>query len=292
VRYGVTWCYGVAILRRCHSPATLARRLMIGIYDMTKTTKAPATKASVVDTRFVIGAAETKAAIELGQNVRGQAAAMLHFLNTVVIAHGVDLSACLKKYRERLQGNGIDEAQHAFVRQCYSIAVFGEDMTAHLFANQGDDVNKVDFVNAVSFKTKKHIEPKTPKNVFQNILGKEFTEFLQSLKDLQDGAEKTKRKASTPKSDKQALLDNISKAISTADKKEKGDGTIPAPAADMFKTILGAVENTKLVELESDKARLIATGVKNLIAAFSKLDDANAVKLSKAIGDVLGQFTK
>jgi hypothetical protein len=255
-------------------------------------TKAPATKARAIDTRFVIGAAETKAAIELGQNVRGQAAAMLHFLNTVVIAHGVSLDACLKGYRERLQGNGMDEAQHAFVRKCYSIAVFGEDMTAHLFANQGDDVNKVDFVNAVSFKTKKHIEPKTPKNVFQNILGKEFTEFLQSLKSLQDGEEKAKRKASTPTSDKEKLLANISKAIATSQKKEKGDGTIPAPAAEMMETILGAVEKGKLVELESDKARLIANGVKNLIAAFAKLDDANAVKLSKAIGDVLGQFTK
>ncbi|MFB1501922.1 hypothetical protein [Thiocapsa sp. N5-Cardenillas] len=254
---------------------------------MTKATKAP-----VMDTRFVIGAAETKAAIELGQNVRGQAAAMLHFLNTVVIAHGVSLDACLKGYRERLQGNGMDEAQHSFVRQCYGIAVFGEDMTAHLFAHKNDDKTVIEFGNAVSFKTKKQIEPKTAKNVMQNILGKEFTEFLKSLKDLQDGAEKGKRKPSTPTSDKEKLLANISKAISTADKKEKGDGTIPAPAADMFKTILGAVENTKLVEMESDKAHLIAMGVKNLIAAFAKLDDANAVKLAKALGDVLRQFTK
>jgi hypothetical protein len=190
---------------------------------MTKTTKAPA-----IETRFVIGAAETKAAIELGQNVRGQAAAMLHFLNTVVIAHGVDLSACLKGYRERLQGNGMDEAQHSFVRQCYGIAVFGEDMTAHLFAHKNDDTTVIEFGNAVSFKTKKQIEPKTAKNVMQNILGKEFTEFLKSLKDLQSGVEKEKREAGTKKNDLEFVKAHMGDVVKRLAKDaEKLDGSIP-----------------------------------------------------------------
>jgi hypothetical protein len=255
---------------------------------MTKVTKAPA-----IDTRFVIGATELQAADTYFRAGQTKGQAFTAFYNAAFAPHDIDLPLVRAPAETRKAGNGIGQAMFSFTQTLYYIQRVGAEWAAKILDKNTSGDTMLEFTGVVS-ASGNPIKPQTKRAYMQSAGGKDWKAFLDLIEAAKNGADldKVKRKASAPKSDKQALLDNIGKAISTADKKEKGDGTIPAPAADMFKTILGAVENTKLVEMESDKARLIATGVKNLIAAFAKLDDANAVKLSKAIGDVLGQFTK
>jgi hypothetical protein len=255
---------------------------------MTKTTKAPA-----IETRFVIGANEAQAADTYFRAGQTKGQAFLAFYNAAIKPHGIDLALVRAPMAERKAGNGMGQAMYDYVKGLFWHQLVGAEWAAKILDKNVKGDTLLEFSGVVS-ASGNPIKAQMKKPFTESAGNKPFKAFLDLIEAAQKGEDldKVKRKASAPKSDKQALLDNIGKAISTADKKEKGDGTIPLPAADMFKTILGAVENTKLVEMESDKARLIATGVKNLIAAFAKLDDANAVKLSKALGDVLGQFTK
>jgi hypothetical protein len=255
---------------------------------MTKTTKAPA-----IDTRFVIGATELQAADTYFRAGQTKGQAFTAFYKSAFAPHDIDLPLVRAPAETRKAGNGIGQAMFSFTQTLYYIQRVGPEWAAKILDKNTSGDTMLDFTGVVT-ASGNTIKAQTKRAYMQSAGGKDWKAFLDLLEAAKNGADldKVKRKSATPTSDKEKLLANISKAISTADKKEKGDGTIPAPAADMFKTILGAVENTKLVEMESDKARLIASGVKNLIAAFSKLDDANAVKLSKALGDVLGQFNK
>ena len=190
--------------------------------------------------RFAVGANEVKASIALGAGIRGQAGAMEAFLRDVVDAHRVSLSECLAPAAKRKAGNGFGQAQYEFVRLCYGIAIFGVDMAKHILAAKTTDNTILDFAGAVSFKTGAAIKPNTARYVMQNQLGKDFGEFLQKLKMLQDGMDTgAPRGPATKNSDMTRVAKMLNAAIKVCRKEvDKADGSIDPEVAAKFAKFL------------------------------------------------------
>lgn len=188
--------------------------------------------------RFAVGENEVTASMALGAGIRGQAGAMEAFLRDVVVAHGVSLADCLEPPKKRKAGNGFGQTQYEFVRLCFGIAIFGVDMVKRILAAKTTDDTVIDFAGAVSFKTGAAIKPNTARYVMQNQLGKDFGEFLQKLKMLQDGMDTgAPRGPATKNSDMTRVAKMLNAAIKICRKDaDNADGSIePEIAAEFAK---------------------------------------------------------
>lgn len=190
--------------------------------------------------RFSVGENEVAASMALGAGIRGQAGAMEAFLRDVIKAHDVSLADCLAPAADRKAGNGVGQAQFEFVRYCFGIAIFGADMTKRILSTKTTDDTVIDFAGAVSFKTGAAIKPNTARYVMQNQLGKDFGEFLQKLKMLQDGMDTgAPRGAATKYTDMTRVAKMLNAAIKVLRKDaDKGDGSIDAEVAAKFAKFL------------------------------------------------------
>jgi hypothetical protein len=187
--------------------------------------------------RFSIGANELAVSAQLGAGIKGRAAAMAAFLDTVILSHGVSIADCLKKKTDRIAGNGMAQAQYEFVRKCYGIAIFGADMTDRILSAKTTDNTVLDFGDAVTFKTGVPIKPNTARYVMQNQLGPEFAAFLSDLQAVQAGEDK-KRGAGTTYTDMQRVAKMLNAAIKVCRKVDTADGSIDLEVAAKFEKFL------------------------------------------------------
>lgn len=211
---------------------------------MTTSKKGAAPAAGAV-VKLSFGAGEIAASVALGKGIRSQADALRNFLNSVIVPHNVELADCLASQAERKDGNGYGQAQYEFVRRCYATAIFGEDMAKRILSTKTTDNTKLDFGDAVTFKTGAPIKPNTARVVMQNQLGKEFKEFLLSLFTLQeslaggDEAEPETRGTSKASSDAKFVSDRINAIVKRMMRgAEKFDGTISVDVAPKFAKLL------------------------------------------------------
>lgn len=217
--------------------------------------------AKKIDTPVLLsfGATEIAASVALGNGIRGQAAALRDFLNAVIVPHKVELADCLAPQADRKDGNGYGQAQYEFVRLCYATAIFGADMAKRILSTKSTDETKIDFGNAVAFKTGAAIKPNTARYVMQNQLGKEFKEFLASLFDLQasladngEEGETKKRGASTRSSDAKYVADRINAVIGRMKRgAEKFDGSIAFEVAPKFAKAIADICKSHGIDLNA-----------------------------------------
>jgi len=216
------------------------------INPMANTKKVAAPAAGEV-VKLSFGAGEIAASEALGKGIRSQADALAAFLNAVIVPHNVELAECLAPQAERKDGNGFGQAQFEFVRLCYATAIFGADMAKRILSTKSTDTTKLDFGDAVTFKTGAPIKPNTARFVMQNQLGKEFKLFLLTLFELQaslaavdDGEDKTEtRSPNKQSSDAKFVSDRINAIVKRMKRgAEKFDGTIPVDVAPKFAKLL------------------------------------------------------
>lgn len=210
----------------------------------TKKVAAPAA-GEVVKLSF--GAGEVAASEALGKGIRSQADALRNFLNSVIVPHNVELADCLASQAERKDGNGFGQAQFEFVRLCYATAIFGADMAKRILSTKSTDTTKIDFGDAVAFKTGAAIKPNTARYVMQNQLGKDFKEFLLNLFTLQESLaddgkaepEPETRGPSKQSTDAKFVSDRINAIYKRMMRgAEKFDGTISVDVAPKFAKLL------------------------------------------------------
>lgn len=197
--------------------------------------------------KLSFGAGEVAASVALGKGIRSQADALRNFLDAVIVPHKVSLADCLASQAARKDGNGFGQAQFEFVRLCYAVAIFGADTAKRILSTKSTDTTKIDFGDAVTFKTGSPIKPNTARFVMQNQLGKEFKEFLSTLAALQDSlavgddgeAEPETRGTSKASSDAKFVSDRINAIVKRMMRgAEKFDGTVPVNVAPKFAKLL------------------------------------------------------
>ena len=216
------------------------------VKEMANTKKVAAPAAGEV-VKLSFGAGEVAASVALGKGIRSQADALRNFLNSVIVPHNVELAECLASQADRKDGNGFGQAQYEFVRVCYATAIFGADMAKRILSTKTTDLTKIDFGDAVAFKTGAAIKPNTARYVMQNQLGKDFKEFLLTLFELQaslaaatDGEDKTETRGPNKQStDAKFVSDRINAIVKRMKRgAEKFDGTIPVDVAPKFAKLL------------------------------------------------------
>ena len=216
------------------------------IKDMANAKKVAAPAAGEV-VKLSFGAGEIAASVALGEGIRSQAGALRNFLNAVIVPHNVELAECLASQADRKDGNGFGQAQFEFVRLCYATAIFGADMAKRILSTKSTDTTKIDFGDAVTFKTGAPIKPNTARFVMQNQLGKEFKLFLLTLFELQaslaavdDGEAETETRGPNKQStDAKFVSDRINAIVKRMKRgAEKFDGTISVDVAPKFAKLL------------------------------------------------------
>lgn len=195
--------------------------------------------------KLSFGAGEVAASVALGKGIRSQADALRNFLDAVIVPHKVALADCLASQADRKDGNGFGQAQYEFVRLCYAVAIFGADTAKRILTTKSTDTTKIDFGDAVAFKTGAPIKPNTARYVMQNQLGKDFKEFLLTLFTLQESladngeAEPETRGTSKASSDAKFVSDRINAIVKRMMRgAEKFDGTVPVDVAPKFAKLL------------------------------------------------------